>query len=127
MGVAVKDPVTFERHNRMILLDDIDSPYASENYDDIFPTKITQHVTDVDGVSKSIVTDLLYNRFGHITGIDTFPSENTLESKRYSYDGINRLKTENYERKVPAVEGQINKSYDYSPSADENGLFKTTI
>ncbi|MCK4261454.1 MAG: hypothetical protein KAX49_20975, partial [Halanaerobiales bacterium] len=55
------------------------------------------------------------------------PSENILESNRYSYDEINRLKIEKYERKVPAVDGQISKSYDYFPSADENGLFKTTI
>ena len=73
------------------------------------------------------MTDLRYNRFGHITGIDTFPSEDILESKRYTYDEINRLKTEKYERKVPAVDGQISKSYDYSTSPDENGLFKTTI
>ncbi|MCK4261245.1 MAG: hypothetical protein KAX49_19890, partial [Halanaerobiales bacterium] len=131
-GNSSTHDITFESDNCIITEYEyshlgVDDIVTGENYDNIFPTKITQHVTDVDGVSKSIVTDLRYNRFGHITGIDTYPSENILESKRYSYDGINRLKTENYERKVPAVEGQINKSYDYSTSSDENGFFITTI
>ncbi len=110
----------------------IDDVVEGENYDNIFPTKVTNYVTDVDGVLKPVVTESRYNRFGQITSISKFPSKDVRLINKYYYDDINRVTEETFSKiqkctNFALIVESARKTYTFSPYPDVNGLFKTTV
>lgn len=101
----------------------VEDPATGENYTNVFPSKITQHVSDNNGVDKPVVTDLRYNRLGQVTRI----TKDTVVSN-FTYDKLGRLIKEfTWDTSSSDPKNQYEKDYQYSEFPDSNGFFTTTL